>query len=255
MSIINPNLSSRTGQLHQQYQRNTDQISQSLERLSTGKRINRPSDDPAGYIAAEGLRGDLVELRAQSKVATSSRFAVRQRESALSEIQNTLNNVRGNLVAAADGLNSPTQSKAIQLEIDASLDAIDLISSQVEGVADSAALRELREGGASNVIDGDVAAAAALVDSKLSSISTARAAAGAYERTEDVFEQLRQDQIVITAETLSQIEDADYAEESSKFVQGQILAEAALLAIAYSNRSQVDLLGELLDSLDDAQQS
>lgn len=251
LSTIGANTFSRSGKLLQLYQRSTDQVSQSLERLSTGKRINRASDDPSGFIAAEGLRGDLVELRAQSKVASAGKFRVRQQQSALGEIQSVLNNVRGNLVSAADGLNSEAQTRALQLEIDASLDAIDQIANYAEGVDGSASLSDLREGGKANVVDGDISAATELIDAKISAISTARAASGAYERTNDALDRLREDQIVITAQTLSQIEDANFAEEVTNLVQGQILSEAAIAALAFSTRGQAELLDMLLEGLDE----
>lgn len=250
MSTISPNSFGNSGRLFQLFQRSNEQVSQSLERLSTGKRINRASDDPSGFVAAEGLRGDLVELRAQAKVSSASKFQVRQRESSLSQIQTVLTDVRGSLVTAADGLNSDAQSQAIQLEIDASLDAIDQIADDIEGVAGSAALSALRAGGAANVVDGDVAAAAELVDAKLSDISTARAAAGAYERTQEALDRVREDQEVITAQALSQIEDADFVEEATNLVQGQILSKAAIAALAFSNREQAEMIDELLGSLD-----
>lgn len=251
MSTINPNSFGNSGRLLQQVDRNGDKVSRALERLSTGKRINRASDDPAGFVAAEGLRGDLVELRAEHKTANASKFRVRQRESALGQVQNVLNDVRGNLVTAADGLNSDAQKFALQLEIDASLDAIDQIASTVEGVANSADLSALRQGGSANVVDGDVATATELVDQKLQSLSSARAAIGAYERTQDAFDRIREDQIVITAETLSQLEDADFATEAANLVQGQILSRAALMALEFSNREQAEIIESLLKGLDD----
>lgn len=250
MSIISPNSSARTGQMITQYQRNTKKVSTALEHLSTGKRINRASDDPAGYIGAEQLRGDLVVMEAESRVSYAQRFKVHQRQSALGEIQNVLNSVRGSLVSAADGSNSKAQSQAIQTEINAALDAIDLIAEGVEGVAGSSALSALREGGGADVLNGDISAAAELVDAKLSSLSRARAAEGAYEKYQiDVFDQLREDQIVITTEALSQLEDTDFAEEASNLVSGQILTEATLAAMAFSRREQIQLMEILLKGI------
>ena len=59
MLTIGNNFASSTQRLLQKHERNHDLIQQSIERLSTGKRINRPSDDPAQFILAEDLRGDL----------------------------------------------------------------------------------------------------------------------------------------------------------------------------------------------------
>lgn len=238
------------GQLLNQYRRNNDFVGQSLERLSTGLRINHGYDDPAGLIAAEDIRGDLLELSAESLATEYERFQLRRRDSALSQISSILGDVRGNLVSAADGFNSPEQTAALQLEIDASLDAIDRIADNTDGVADSTDLIELRSGGDANVVDGDVAAAAELVGAKISDITSARAAIGAYERGElEPLQRLREDQIVINARTLSTIEDADYATESANLVQGKILAKVTLAAFAISNETKGTLLNALIGGI------
>ncbi len=248
------NTNRSTGQrLLNQFQQNNERVSKSLERLSTGKRINRPEDDPAGFVAAEKLRGDLIDLRSESRTESGNRLESRQRESALSHIQTVLTSVRGLLVTAADGTLTAEQRTSLQQEIDASLDAIDLIATNTTGVAGSTALAELREGGSANVIDGDVAAAALLVDGKLSALSSQRAAIGAYERTHfEVFEKLREDQIAITTEALSQIEDTDFAAEAAELVQGRILSEASMIALAYSNRELTEQMEEILEGLDES---
>ena len=242
-----------TGQrLLNQYQKNNDRVSQSIERLSTGKRINRPKDDPAGFVAAEQIWGDIVVLEAEQKAVNSERFQIHQRESALSNIQNVLTSVRGTLVSAADGTLPASAKRAMQQEIDASLDAIDLIAARTEGVADSENLSALREGNSANVVNGDVAMATQLVEGQLRSIGGQRAAIVAYEKYEiDVFSELREDQIVINRETLSQIEDTDFAAESAELVSGRILSEASIAALAYSQREQVEQLEELLESIDE----
>jgi flagellin len=249
MLTIGNNFAASTQRLLQQHEKSHDLVQQSVERLSTGKRINRASDDPAQFIVAEHLRGELVDLQAESRAVGGNRLQSRQQESALSQIQNVLNHVRGNLVAAADGFNSPEQSRALQLEIDASLDAIDRVSEGVEGVANSEALESLRQNGTASVLNGDVAAAADVVEQKLQSINQSRAAIGAYQRTEDAFQRFREDQIIITTEALSQIEDTDYVEESTNLVKGKILSEAAIAALAFTTREQVQQLEELLGGL------
>ena len=133
------------------------------------------------------MRGDLVELSAASRTAKAHKFSVRQRQSGLAEIQRTLNEVRGNLVTAADGLSTAAQRRAIQQEINASLDAIDQIASRVDGISDSKPLDRLRDGGDANVVDGNIELAANIVDGKLKSLSFSRAAEAAYENTEETF--------------------------------------------------------------------
>lgn len=250
MSILSANTSSQSARLVRQFQRNNAQVSRVLERLSTGKRINRPSDDPIGFVAAEQLRGDLIDLQAESRAASATRFRIQQQQSAQSQIQNVLNDLRGSLVSAADGFNSPAQSEAIQIEVGASLDAIDLIANRVKGVQGSASLAELREGGDADVINGDVAQVANLVEQSITNVNSARAAAAAYQRTQDTFDQLRQDQIAITTQAISQIEDADFAVEASNLVQGQILSQAAVAALSLATGEQAEVISEILESLD-----
>ncbi len=53
--------------------RNNERVAVAVEQLSTGKRINRPSDDPTGFVAAEAIRGELIDLRSEQKAATYRR--------------------------------------------------------------------------------------------------------------------------------------------------------------------------------------
>ena len=62
-----------------------------------------------------------------------------------------------------------------------------------------------------------------------------------------MFEQLYQDQIVITSEALSQIEDTDFAVETANLVQSQVLSQGAMAALQYANRTHIDQISQLLD--------
>ncbi|MEQ8837532.1 MAG: flagellin, partial [Lacipirellulaceae bacterium] len=138
-----------------------------------------------------------------------------------------------------------------QQEIDASLDAFDRVASGSDRVGNSGSLGELRTGGSANVVDGDIEFAATLVESKTSSLNRTRAAIAAYERTQlDTFDRIRENQIVITTEALSQIEDADFAQESANFVQGQILSRAAAEALTFSTNELREQLESLLDGIE-----
>lgn len=59
-----------THTLVRNYARNNQRVGVAVEQLSTGKRINRPADDPSGFVAAEGIRGELIELRSQGRAQT-----------------------------------------------------------------------------------------------------------------------------------------------------------------------------------------
>ena len=70
-------------------------MSHSLERLSTGLRINRGSDDPAGLVASERLRSEIVALDAAIGNATRATAIVGTAESGLEEISSLLLDIKG----------------------------------------------------------------------------------------------------------------------------------------------------------------
>lgn len=127
MTRINTNLSSLVAQ--KTLQRSNQQLNESLTRLSTGLRINAGKDDPAGLIASETLRSDIISVR---KAITNSERAtqlIATADSALGQVSSLLNDIRGLVSEAANtGALSESQIAANQLQIDSSLEAIDRIS-------------------------------------------------------------------------------------------------------------------------------
>jgi len=104
-----------------------------LERLSTGLRINRGRDDPAGLIASETLRS---EIRGISQAVENSQRAINvitTAEGALNEISALLLDMRALINHAAnEGANSQDELKADQLQIDSLLSAIDRIANTTQ---------------------------------------------------------------------------------------------------------------------------
>ena len=105
------------------------QYSKSLERLSSGFRINRAQDDPAGLIISEKLR---VQMAGTSRAVrnaqeTSNLFGIT--ESALSEVSNLLKSMRSLALHAANtGSTIAEQTLANQQELDSSISTIERIS-------------------------------------------------------------------------------------------------------------------------------
>jgi flagellin-like hook-associated protein FlgL len=111
--------------------RNMGSLETSLERLSTGFRINSGKDDPAGLIASEMLRSDMTGIKTAIKNTERANMMIATADSALNEVTNLLNDIRGLVTEAANtGAMSAEMIAANQLQVDASLDAIDRISSQ-----------------------------------------------------------------------------------------------------------------------------
>jgi flagellin len=127
MSRINTNVSSLIAQ-HNLGKTNRE-LSTSLERLSTGLRINRGADDPAGLIVSERLRS---EIKGVGQAIDNSERAVNviaTAEAALQEISTLLTETKALIVQAANtGAISKAEIEANQLQIDSAIDSITRIS-------------------------------------------------------------------------------------------------------------------------------
>ncbi|MFG0306003.1 MAG: flagellin [Phycisphaerales bacterium JB040] len=127
MSRINTNIASLTAQ--RVLGQNNKNLGIALERLSTGLRINRGKDDPAGLIASENLRGDLSSLNSAVTNAERADQVVNIAEGGLQEISSLLTELQGLLTASASSAGLSTEEKeANQLQIDSILQTIDRIS-------------------------------------------------------------------------------------------------------------------------------
>ena len=127
MTRINTNVPSLVAQ-NRLHSSNGD-LQTALTRLSTGLRINNGADDPAGLIASEALRSEITSL---GKAISNTRRAgqiISTADSALGQVSNLLNDIRGLVVEAANsGALSDEEIAANQLQIDSSLEAINRIA-------------------------------------------------------------------------------------------------------------------------------
>jgi len=126
MTRINTNVSSLNAQ--KSLMRATQSMNQAMARLSTGLRINAGKDDPAGLIASEALRSDIVSVQRAVVNGERANQMIATAESALGQVSSLLNDIRGLVTEAAnEGAMSNDQIAANQLQIDSSLDAINRI--------------------------------------------------------------------------------------------------------------------------------
>lgn len=127
MSRINTNISSMVAQKN--LAKSNSQLQTSLNRLSTGLRVNSGKDDPAGLISSELLRRDITAVGKAIKNSERAGQFIATADSALSQVSSLLNDVRGLVTEAANtGALSDEQVAANQLQIDSSLEAIDRIA-------------------------------------------------------------------------------------------------------------------------------
>ncbi len=127
MSRINTNISSVVAQSN--LVKSQKELQLRLERLSTGLRINRGADDPAGLIVSERLRADIQGVSSAVKNSDRASSVISTTEAALAEVSDLLNSIKSLVVEAANtGGSSPEERSANQLQIDSAIDSITRIS-------------------------------------------------------------------------------------------------------------------------------
>jgi flagellin len=127
MARINTNVASLTAQRGLAKSQKT--LSDTLQRLSTGLRINRGADDPAGLIASEGLRSEISGITQAIDNSQRASNVIATAEGALSEVASLLLNVKSLVVQAANaGALSPDEIAANQLQVDSAIESITRIS-------------------------------------------------------------------------------------------------------------------------------
>ena len=111
---------------------NNGRLAQSVERISSGIRINRGSDDAAGLAISEGLRSDIRALRQAVRNANDGVSLINVTEGALNEQSGILIRLRELASQAATGTVGSTERATIQLEFTALRNEIDRISQTTE---------------------------------------------------------------------------------------------------------------------------
>lgn len=247
-------------------------LTRSLERLSSGLRINRAADDAAGLAIAEGFRAQVRGAQAAQRNSQDGISLVQTADGALSETNNILQRIRELSLQAANGtqstsnrasLNTEVQELIAQVEdiaLDTSFNGIAVLSANQSitlqsGAYVSQTLRVAIAGARSSdlrisaitvsTVAGAVAAIS-LVDVALASVNSLRGTLGAYQnRLEFTVNTLAiQEENAAAAESV--IRDADIARETILLARNQILVNAGVNVLAQSNvvpQSALNLLG------------
>ena len=241
--------------------RSTNDLNSSLERLSSGLRINRAADDAAGLAVAEGFRSQVRGTQVAQRNAQDGVSLVQTAEGSLSETTNILQRVRELAVQAANGTQSTNNRAALNNEVQQLLQQIDDIAEDTEfngiRVLSSAQTVTLQAGpnpsqtlvvsvngaktndlGVSTVAISSVAlavSAISTVDIAIQSVSTLRSNLGAFQnRLSFTINTLAIQEENATASE-SAIRDADIAGETIKFTRNQILVSAGTSVLAQAN--------------------
>jgi len=127
MSRINTNVSSLIARLN--LDRSNSDLDLRLQRLSTGIKINRGADDPAGLIVSQRLGSEISGIEQAVKNSERASSVIATAEGALAEVSDLLNSIKGLVVEAANtGAISDEERQANQLQIDSAVETITRIS-------------------------------------------------------------------------------------------------------------------------------
>jgi flagellin len=128
---INNNVESLNA--HRHLINNDKQLSKSIERLSSGQKINRGADSPASLVISEGMRAQIGSLQQATDNNEAAISLVQTAEGALNEVSKLLVDMRQRAVSAANlGINDQNSVNASQKEIENALEAIDRISNNTQ---------------------------------------------------------------------------------------------------------------------------
>jgi flagellin len=243
-------------------------MSTSLERLSSGLRINRAADDAAGLAISEKLRAQSNGLNQATANAQDGISLIQTAEGALNETHSILQRMRQLTVQAGNDTNGSEERTNIATELTALKDELDRISDTTQFNKQdllkgsfSATLQVGANSGqtmdvAINASDSatlgvdalDVTDAAAVatsldaIDDAISTVSTDRAGLGALQnRLQHTINSLS-----VAAENAaaseSRIRDTDMAKEMTSFTRSQILQQAGVSMLAQANQAPQSVL-------------
>ncbi|GAK09042.1 flagellin [Geomicrobium sp. JCM 19038] len=272
--IINNNMSAMNA--HRQMGMNQNAMQTSMEKLSSGQRINRAGDDAAGLSISEKMRAQINGLDQASRNAQDGISLIQTAEGALDETHSILQRMRELAVQAANDTNdNDVDRAAIQSEIDALTEEIDRIANNTEfngktllagdfdaegsGLtfhigANNGQNIELNIGDMTTGTDGldlgdlvlttqeGADAAITTIQSAIDAVSTQRSDLGAVQnRLEHTINNLDNASENLQAAE-SRIRDVDMAKEMMEFTKNNILSQASQSMLAQANQQPQSVL-------------
>jgi flagellin len=251
-------------------------LSKSMERLSSGLRINRAADDAAGLAVSEVMRSQIRGMNVASRNAQDGVSMVQVADGALGNVGDMLQRVRDLAVQASNGTLTDLQRSNLNAEVQQILTEINATGAQTEfnGIkilagsvaapANAVTLQVGANGGqaiaftigtvgtTALTIQGlsvsfatAASAAIASIDAAIGAITTQRANLGAIQnRLEQTINRLG-----VTSENLqaaeSRIRDADMASEMISFTKNQILQQSGMAMLSQANAAPQSVLSLL----------
>lgn len=251
----------------------------SMERLSTGKRINSAADDAAGVAIASRLTSEIRGTNQAIRNAQDGQALIDTAEGSHKEVESLLQRMREVAVQAASDTNDADDRTNLQTEFDELVEEIDRIAASttwagqdlLNGTGGSSGAFEFQIGantgsadkitvtiaaidstsaglsvtGLTMASNGSAATTIDAIDAAIKTLNTQRAELGAVSnRLDNTVSNLTN--IAINLEGgRGRIEDADFAAESTSLAKSQILQQASTAMLAQANASKQNVLSLL----------
>jgi len=249
---------------HRQLTATSAAASKSMEKLSSGYRINRAADDAAGLAISEKLKGQIGGLDQAGRNVQDGISLVQTAEGSLTEVHSMLQRVRELAVQYQNGTLSTSDRSAINSEVGQLTSEIQRIGTTAQfnniHLLDSAqtitfqvgandgeviSVSTVSLGAAVGTIDITSSTVLADVDRAIDSVSQQRATFGAVQnRLEHTYSNLTTYQENLTSSE-SRIVDVDMASEMVNFTKSQILVQAGTAMLSQANQAPQAVLSLL----------
>lgn len=264
--VISHNLNAMNA--HRQMKSNTTQTGKSIEKLSSGLRINRAGDDAAGLAISEKMRSQIRGLNQGSTNAQDGISLVQTTEGALTETHSMLQRLKTLAVQSANGTYTDSDRNLIQKEVSQLESEIDRIAQQTEfngkSVLNTTDTINFQVGNKSGQVIGvtmqsmdatklgvnglsmntstTASAALAKIETAINTVSEHRATLGAVQN--------RLEHTIASTDTTSEnlqasesrIRDTDMAKEMMEYTKSNILTQAAQSMLAQANSAPNSVL-------------
>jgi len=276
--FVNTNQSALNAQ--RQLMSSSNSLNTSFERLSSGFRINRASDDAAGLQISDRMTTQINGLNQAVRNANDAISLTQTAEGALSETTNSLQRIRQLAVQSQNGINSSADRLALQKEVaalkteisristDTQFNKVDLLTNNfsaaflvgansgqtisvnlsgpnLQGINGFSATG-LGIGSLSVATFGDASAALVAIDNAISAVGGARADLGALtNRFQSTIRNLTNISENVSG-ARSQIRDTDFASETAELTRNQIIQQASTTILSQANQrpqAALQLLG------------
>ncbi|WP_104166952.1 flagellin [Arthrobacter sp. SX1312] len=248
-------------------------MSKSLEKLSSGLRINRAADDAAGLAISEGLRSQIGGLGVAARNAQDGISVVQTAEGALTEVHSILQRVRDLAVQSGNDSNNANARDAIKAEVTALSEELTRIgnSTNFNGtkLLDGSADLTFQVGAGSTAANDQIGVnltganistlgttvgglnfdsaenaltTIAALDTQITAVSKSRSELGAVQnRFESAINSINVSQENLSA-AKSRITDTDMAKEMADFTRSNILSQAGTAMLAQANQMNQGVL-------------